>query len=185
MKKFLYNWFKKLKDIKKIELEYNLEFAIPDIYIKLGEFEEVAIECQCSKISEKEIIQRTKKYSVNGIHVLWILGTKKYLVENHEAWSSETEYKRSKIEKWLQSIYFGRVYYCEKIATNEFHIVPVRFKSATRSVEWFTISPYTKYLKTIATISVGKDIENQKLLLTLSNDHLIARFMDKKWWENE
>ena len=49
--------------------EFNLNFAIPDLYLK---DKKVAIECQASQISVKNFVERTLTYHQNGIFVLWI-----------------------------------------------------------------------------------------------------------------
>lgn len=45
----------------------------PDIYIETVKGYKIAIEVQASQITVDELINRTKKYTQNNIHVLWVL----------------------------------------------------------------------------------------------------------------
>lgn len=45
----------------------------PDIYIETFKGKRIAIELQATILTADEILERTKKYSKNGIYVLWVL----------------------------------------------------------------------------------------------------------------
>lgn len=74
-KLLLYQWLTK----QKIEVE--LELYIPEIkqrpdFLIHINGKRIALEYQCSKIPNQQIIDRTDGYKQIGIHVIWILGEK-------------------------------------------------------------------------------------------------------------
>ena len=54
----------------------------PDIYIESTRGRRIAIEVQASQLTIDQIINRTKKYTRNNIHVLWVLVWKKSKVSS-------------------------------------------------------------------------------------------------------
>lgn len=74
-KLLLYEWL--LKQNLKVELEKYLPELKqqPDLLVDLNG-RKIAIEYQCSRISNEEIINRTQGYTKQGIQVIWILGMK-------------------------------------------------------------------------------------------------------------
>ena len=66
-------------DVKKIDQEIKIGNRIADIFIELTNVKKIVIEIQHSRISKADLIQRTKEYNEQGLHVLWILdGTGPY-----------------------------------------------------------------------------------------------------------
>ena len=58
--------------LKNEQIEVNLKFAVPDLFIKSKDGHNIAIECQYSAISKKKFIERTYNYTKNNIYVLWV-----------------------------------------------------------------------------------------------------------------
>ena len=73
MKQYMFENLHANNNIKRMELEYNVECRRADLYGELTNGRKFAIEFQNSKISVAEIVDRTKLYNENGIFVLWIL----------------------------------------------------------------------------------------------------------------
>jgi len=59
--------------IVESSLEKYFEERRADVYFKFKSGEEVVVEIQNSRISSREITQRTKDYNLRDIYVLWIL----------------------------------------------------------------------------------------------------------------
>jgi competence protein CoiA len=107
------------------ELEKFMGTVRPDIYVKTHTGEEFAIEVQISTLTMDKIIYRTKQYNRLGVHVLWLpvfdeLEPYPNLRHSPSAW-----------ERWLHSLYFGRVYYWLK----GLKIQPVHFNDYYLYVE--------------------------------------------------
>lgn len=60
-----------------------VEQVLPDLQQVADVFvnDHLALEVQCSRLSEKRLFQRSKSYQEHGIHVLWLLGEKLWLGE--------------------------------------------------------------------------------------------------------
>lgn len=83
------------------DVEKRVDDNIIDVVV-----DDIAIECQVSKISLKELIERTKKLNQKGYYVLWVLHPKNYckIVRDNIV-------RPTAVEKYLHKNYFGRVYY--------------------------------------------------------------------------
>lgn len=87
-----------------------------------GERYRVAIEVQCTPIDDGELLRRTVGWTAKNCAVLWVLPWKQELM-------SDTYYLRQ-TERWLHTLYFGKVYYWRDGA-----ITPVHFRDAYTYVE--------------------------------------------------
>jgi len=176
MKKFFCKFFK-LNPL--INLEVNLGFAIPDIYIPK---EKIAIEVQRSELSYKKFIERTENYTKNGIYVLWVF---------HEDLVKENV---SNTLKKAHEIYYGRIYVFKEwtIVHKESQeketketIYPVHFVSKGRFLEGLYGS-YFKYYKRKKDFLFGEIIKDKCLLRSNNtwedNNYLIAKFKDNVFW---
>lgn len=69
--------YKAISKGAKVEIEHVLEEIgqIADVFVS----ERLALEVQCSRLSEKRLIERSQAYQRAGIHVLWLLGEKLWL----------------------------------------------------------------------------------------------------------
>lgn len=69
--------YKAISKTSKVEVERVLEEIgqIADVFVG----ERLALEVQCSRLSEKRLIERSQAYQRAGIHVLWLLGEKLWL----------------------------------------------------------------------------------------------------------
>lgn len=107
--------------VRKCEMERNLGTVRPDVSAYINNVP-VAIEVQVSNLSLPKIQFRTAEYARLGIYVLWLpLCTRKLKQEL---------YLPCPWELWLQSAYFGRVYYWME----GLRILPVHFRDYYQSV---------------------------------------------------
>jgi len=147
-------------------LEVNVGYAVPDIYLPK---EKIAIEVQNSNLSYKKFIERTRRYTREGVHVLWIFH-KNLLHEDV-----------SKTLKKAHEIYFGRIY----IYSN-WKIYPVHLEPKTTTRTDINGLPYIWFYKrkrgTIYGEKVRGDIFKTKNNWK-ENNFLIARFYDKQFWK--
>ncbi|KXT73663.1 Competence protein CoiA [Streptococcus sp. DD10] len=77
LKSIFYQWGKKHHRIT-IERHIAEIQQIADLFID----ENLALEIQCSPLSQTRLRERTKAYRENGYHVIWILGEKLWLKES-------------------------------------------------------------------------------------------------------
>jgi len=98
MKQFFYKMLPRDNKIKKIEKEtHDFKEHVPDVYIILEDSKEVAIECQCSIMSLKELKKRTKFYTEKGVYTLWIFDYYPWNYGNYrESISSYIKFKTQK-----------------------------------------------------------------------------------------
>jgi competence protein CoiA len=101
----------------------------PDIGGRINNIR-VAIEIQTSALTIAQILKRCCGYSKRGISILWIVP----LVEP----IGEEIFRPRLFERYLHSIYFGRVYYW--LSEYGCKVLPVHFSPALREIpyrEWF------------------------------------------------
>jgi len=83
MKIDIYNYFKNFYWIGDIDLEtpihYDDSFIKPDIFIKTKSGDKIAIECQITKITWLEVIEKIKKYSSMDIGTIFIFDKYTYI----------------------------------------------------------------------------------------------------------
>lgn len=92
---------------KTLELECSLGEFIPDVYIEYSDGLKIAFELQRSNRTPEYMEEKTYFYSRSNIHTLWLVVTNWYHFSHGE------EVNLSEWEKWLHSIYYGRVYYID------------------------------------------------------------------------
>ncbi|SFH70911.1 competence protein CoiA [Pisciglobus halotolerans] len=78
-KKCLYEWFEKQHIPCQMEAYLPELSQRPDLLIWPPGGKPTAIEFQCSSLSTKRMIERTKGYQMNGYEVFWIMGKKFHL----------------------------------------------------------------------------------------------------------
>ncbi|MFW9970605.1 MAG: competence protein CoiA family protein [Candidatus Odinarchaeota archaeon] len=107
--------FKYISENNKNIVEKSLEKYIgnrrADVYFKMKSGEQIVVEIQNSKISIKEIINRTEHYNNSGIYVLWILYGNGSCVASPKFPEDKKNIKVSTSENFLHRMYYGRVYY--------------------------------------------------------------------------
>jgi competence protein CoiA len=123
----LFNTLRKLPGSQDWELEWDLKEVRPDLIGRLkdqtGKVRSIAIEVQASSLGLHRILERTKHYGEKRIPILWLV-----------PWNSELEtgrYSPSAWERWLHTLYFGRVYYWKRGA----RVVPIHFSEYMLHVE--------------------------------------------------
>ena len=161
----------KLLNIKDENIEFNLNFSIPDLYIPERK---IVIEVQNSPLEYSKFIERTNNYSKNNIFVLWIF---------HHSLLKDSV---SETLKKAHELYFGRIYIYK-----DNKIFPVHLESDGRWIEpndFSTHEGYYKYYKKRKIHNLGKKIENFSLLKVentfRNNNFKIARFYDKQFWKD-
>lgn len=152
-----------------------------DVYFKLKSGEEIVVEVQNSKITVKEIRQRTEDYNKKNIFVLWILHGMGSCVASSKLPKDIKDTKISTIENFLHRMYFGRVYYINLNYSNNkttssapfaLHFSP----SWKKKIRKMFHSHYDKYF--IRNINYAK-IPSWNLLTVNYNGFKLARFYDK------
>jgi competence CoiA-like predicted nuclease len=108
-------FFKYISENNKSIIEKSLEKYInnrrADVYFRLKSGEQIVVEVQNSKISVKEIINRTEHYNNAGMYILWVLHGNGACVASPKFPEDRNKVKISSIEKYLHRLYGGRVYY--------------------------------------------------------------------------
>jgi competence CoiA-like predicted nuclease len=172
MKKYFYENL----NLNKENIEVNLKFARPDIYL----FDKkIAIEVQHSNLTEAIFLYRTKRYTDNDISVIWIFD-ESLLGENI-----------SRMLKKAHELYFGRIYVYRK---NPEGIYPIHFESKGRWVDGY-YSPegeyydgYYKYYKNKRSLNQHPMINNFEFNLNRNtwkdNNYSLAMFNDQRWWKS-
>lgn len=113
-------------DVSDLEMERDFGVSVADVYFKVDRVK-VAVEIQQSAIGVNDIHQRTINYRHLGIYVLWAGMIDNVLSETYQprAW-----------ERWLHTLYFGRVYYwMEGEAFMPIHYDPV--ENWVEQREWY------------------------------------------------
>jgi competence protein CoiA len=101
--------------VRKCEMERDLGTVRPDVSAYINDVP-VAIEVQLSNLSIAKIQYRTHEYARKGIYVLWL--------PLYTTALKQRLYSPRPWERWLHTVYFGRVYYW----LEGLKIVPVRFR---------------------------------------------------------
>ncbi|MFX1569695.1 MAG: competence protein CoiA family protein [Promethearchaeota archaeon] len=99
------------KNVKEKSLEKYINNRRADVYFRLNSGKQIVIEVQNSKISVKELIQRTEHYNESGIYVLWILYGNGACTASPKFPQDKKNIKISQLENFLHWMYSGRVYY--------------------------------------------------------------------------
>ncbi|MEN2675961.1 competence protein CoiA [Herbaspirillum huttiense] len=144
--------------------KHKIPRLIPDISGRIGDIR-LAVEVQLSTLSLSAIIKRTTAYASRGIAVLWVVPLRFEL--------GIEPFRPRQFEKYLHSMYYGRVYYWwPELGTA---IAPVHFTRTKREIpyaEWYEADGehceaggYEKTYKTIKRPDYGR-------LLSISKDFL-------------
>ncbi|MFX1257696.1 MAG: competence protein CoiA family protein [Promethearchaeota archaeon] len=170
----------KNNNIVESSIEKYFENRRADLFFRLKNGKKAIVEVQHSKISVKEIIERTKEYNQQGIYVLWILHGKGECVASSKFPEHKKNVKITPTEKFLHTLYGGRVYYVNiNVHNDKITIVPpfaLHFSlSDNKSKRAFRRNFEYYYFRN----SNFTYIPNWSLLCTDFNNFKIARFYDK------
>lgn len=125
----------------------NIQKLQPDISGRINK-QGLAIEVQLSTLSIGEILKRTLTYKRRNIAILWIVPLLKPI--------GQEQFRPRLFERYLHSMYFGRVYYWW--ADLKHQVIPVHYANAKRAIpyaEWYEdgelkqVGGYDKFYKTI------------------------------------
>ncbi|NHJ21673.1 MAG: hypothetical protein EAX91_12065 [Candidatus Lokiarchaeota archaeon] len=182
IKLFLYKYIyenDKQVEVRSLEKFFGNRFA--DVYFRLKDGQEIAVEVQNSKISPKEIINRFNDYNKLGVYVLWILYGEGKCVASHKYPNNAKLVKISLAEKTLHHIYGGRVYYVNldfrdnKISLQ--HPFALHFsKPFQKKFRGIFKARYDSYFYRDSIFTM---IPNWNLMCTKFSGYKIARFYDK------
>jgi len=180
MKSYWYNIFPKFNSIKTRYLEYWFEDQIADVYFELRDGKKVAIECQNSQITTQKLIERTKKYTLKNIYVLWVFNGSGTCVSEEKNPCNKEKTRVLSVEKRVHNLYGGRIYYMNVIGEDiiedpyAIHFAPY-FKHEENDVNIFG---YDKYYKEFQSAILG-NVPSLKILCVDYKSYKLARFMDK------
>ena len=164
---------------KSLEKYFGNRFA--DIYLKLNNGKEIVIEVQNSKISVKELKNRTKDYNDKGIYVLWILHGQGNCVASPKSPKNEKEIKISPAESFLHKMYGGRVYYINLVHFKK--NIPISIPFALHFTKLLNKRKRGMFRFRYSTFfyrsSNFMEIPSWKLLCTEFSGFKIARFYDR------
>ena len=154
----------------------------------------IIIEVQVSTLTISKVLNRINGYNSRKAHILWVVPLKKEL--------GSEPYRPREFERFLHSLYYGRVYYW--IKGNGSTVVPVHHDPVHRWVDertWFedgeekTGGGYEHTLKTIFKPNYGKPIDLKDFQPTMRHRYVTDRgnkiipecriFFDnqKIWWK--
>lgn len=111
MKQYMFENLHANNNIKRMELEYNVECRRADLYGELRDGRKFTMEFQNSKISVEEIVKRTKFYNQNGIFVLWILNGISYKRIPHNEDGKNISIEEDKLHRMykISSLLYARI----------------------------------------------------------------------------
>ena len=169
------------KSIVTRSLEKFLGNRFADVYLQLKTGQEIAIEVQNSKISPKDILDRTKDYNKQGVYVLWILYGEGKCVASPKHPIDVKRVKISLPENTLHRIYGGRVYYVNLDIRNNKAALQIPFalhfsKPIKKKLRGIFKTRYDSYF---FRDSIFTQIPSWNLLCTEFSGYKIARFYDK------
>lgn len=182
IKHLVYNYFFEnthMIALREIEKYFGNRYA--DVYFQLKSGEKIVIEVQNSKISVKELKQRTQDYNYLGIHILWLIHGDGNCVASKKYPCNVKNQKISPAEKFLHQMYGGRVYYVNlDIKGKEARLkrpFALHFtKPLKKSKRGIFQSRYDRYFYRDVNFTF---IPSWNLLCTQFAGYKIARFYDK------
>lgn len=162
-------------EVEEVREEVIVGNRIADVLIELKEGRRVVIEIQHSKITETDIIQRTRDYGKEGCHVLWILNG-----ESHYRYPKiEHVIVELKAEKYLQRMYKGRVYYANASELGmKSGVYPLHFCRVQERVHGYYGMAYFRLSKSKRSVVPGI-IPSLKFDLYQHMGFRLAKFTDK------
>lgn len=105
--------------------EHKIPLLRPDVSGRIGDHR-VVVEVQASALTIPKIVKRTQAYAKRGICILWV-------VPLHEP-LGHLPFRPRLYERYLHSIYYGRVYYWW--AGQGVTLTPVHYGPAKRHIEY-------------------------------------------------
>jgi len=168
-------------DITEKSLEKYINNRRADVFFKLKSGKQIVIEVQNSKITVKEIINRTEYYNNVGIYVLWILYGNGACVASPKLPEDKKNSKISTVENFLHRMFAGRVYYVNMNLYDEKVTISTPFAlyfspSSSKKNQKLFHTKYENYY--IKNVNFAR-IPNWNLLCVNYNSFKIARFFDK------
>lgn len=145
MKKYFFDYIDidNPKRIKNKDMEIIVGNNKPDVYFKLSDNKEIAIECQYSHINKEEVVRRTRSYTENNIYALWVLHINLLNIND------ECTINISSTVNLLFNMYHGRVYIFDTADLNRrnFRLYTCNFYPYSEPRESKYYGSYKKYFK--------------------------------------
>ena len=169
------------KSVAEKSLEKYINNRRADVYFRLASGEQIVVEVQSSKISVKEIINRTEHYNNAGIYILWVLHGNGACVASPKFPEDKNKVKISSVEKYLHRLYGGRVYYVninfykDKITLSPPFVLHFSSSTKKKHQKKFRTNYEIYYIKNV---NFSK-IPSWNLLCVNYNGFKLARFYDK------
>jgi competence CoiA-like predicted nuclease len=116
-------WEKEREDFR-VDKSKGYEKVRPDLSGRING-KGIIIEIQASTLSLNKILQRTEQYSKRGAYILWIVPLEEELGKDN--------FRPRLFERFLHSMYYGRIYYWWR--GNGSELTPVHFGTAERYIE--------------------------------------------------
>lgn len=170
--------------IRRIIAEKYIDNRRADILLEMTDGKEIAIEIQNSYLTVKELKKRCADYSINNVHVLWILYANGKCVGTPKVRIPQRNVKVSTTEHFLHRLYQGRVYYValhrkEKNLTVTPPFALHQLSPRKRKYHGLFKQEYTYfYYRDTSIVS----IPNWNFLYTTSNGFKIALFCDPPYF---
>ncbi len=171
----------KNKNIIEMSLEKYIYNRRADVYFRLNSGEQIVVEVQNSKISVKEIVERTEHYNKIGVYVLWILHGNGSCTASPKFPHDENDIKINQVENFLHWMYGGRVYYVNFNFYKEKTTISIPFalhfspSSKKKNHKMFRTKFESYYIKNVNFAR----IPSWNLLCVNYNGYKLARFYDK------
>ncbi|MFX1327447.1 MAG: competence protein CoiA family protein [Promethearchaeota archaeon] len=169
------------RNIAEKSLEKYINNRRADVYFRLKSGEKIVVEVQSSKISVKEIINRTEHYNNYSMHVLWILYGNGSCVASTKFPEDKRNAKISTVEYFLHKMYGGRVYYVninfykDKTTISAPFALHFSFPSKKKYRKIFQTKYEIYYIKNVNFTKIS----SWNLLCVNYNGFKLARFYDK------
>ena len=169
------------KNAREKSLEKYISNRRADVYFRLNSGKEIVIEVQNSKISIKELLERTKHYNRHGVYILWILYGNGACTASPKFPQDKKNIKISQLENFLHWMYGGRVYYVNFNFNDDKTTISIPFalhfslsaKKKNQKIFWTKFESY--YIKNVNFTR----IPSWNLICVNYNGYKIARFYDK------
>ncbi|UCC20511.1 MAG: hypothetical protein JSV62_04265 [Promethearchaeota archaeon] len=183
IKRLMYGYIS--ENNKKSIIEKSLEKYIAtrraDVYFRFTSGYEIVVEVQNSKISVKEIINRTEFYNKAGIFIMWILYGNGPCVASPKFPEDNKNIKISIMENFLHRMYGGRVYYVNINFYEDKTTISIPFalhfspSSKKKNHKLFQTRYENYYIKNVNFTK----IPSWNILCVNFNGYKLARFYDK------
>ncbi|MCA0969581.1 competence protein CoiA [Halobacillus litoralis] len=158
---YLYNWLRSQGYQAELEHFIPIVNQRPDVFLEV-QHRKIAIEFQCARISERDIVKRTLTYQQKGITPFWVIGS------NHLKRKGNTLAVNSFLKSFLYYFHGQYLLYFLNVHNRNLHIAH-DLRSVTDQ----------KWLSTVAT----KPLDHFSLPQLFSKKNTPFRYVENPFWE--